>query len=185
MAFFPETDNIERYLQHRMNEFFAPFSSDFRLSILPTGPGNGQSKITSGGDSSSSALTTAGGPSASIFSRAAWNAKLDLVEGRNDIDVSMELPGVRKEDLQVHVDQEGRLLTIQAERREQSKKEGDGSSDSKYHYSERTYGLIKRTVVLPPSADVDKVKSSFADGVLHLHFPKKAPSETMKQITIA
>lgn len=103
-------------------------------------------------------------------------AKMDLVETPKAYKVLVELPGVRKEDVKVSVD-EG-VLTVQAEQNETINKEED-----KYHYSERRYGTIKRSVSLPQGIAPDKVKASFNNGLLELEF-QKSEKEAAKLITI-
>lgn len=103
-------------------------------------------------------------------------AKMDLVETPKSYKVFVELPGVRKEDVKVSVD-EG-VLTVQAEQNEMINKEED-----KYHYSERRYGTIKRSVSLPQGIAQDKVKASFSNGLLELEF-QKSEKEAAKLISI-
>ena len=103
-------------------------------------------------------------------------AKLDLVETPKAYKVFLELPGVRKEDVKVSVD-EG-VLTVQAEQNEVIDSEAD-----KYHYSERRYGTIKRAVSLPQGVSSDNVKASFNNGLLELEF-QKPEKEAAKMISI-
>lgn len=108
-------------------------------------------------------------------------AKLDLIERPDEFQVNIELPGVKKEDIQVHV--ENGMLSIAAERKEEKLTE---DKDHRYHYAERRYGSIKRVVSLPEGTDAEKVKKAcFQDGVLTLTFAKKAENASRKQITIA
>ena len=105
-------------------------------------------------------------------------ARMDLVESPNAYRVIVELPGVKKEEIKVSVD-EGNVLNIEAEQHEVINREQD-----KVHYSERRYGTIKRSVTLPQGASPDKVKANFNDGLLELEFPK-TQKEASKLITIS
>jgi HSP20 family protein len=105
-------------------------------------------------------------------------ARMDLVESPSAYRVIVELPGVKKEEIKVSVD-EGNILSIEAEQHEVINKEED-----KVHYGERRYGMIKRSVTLPQGASADKVKANFNDGLLELEFPK-TQKEPSKRITIS
>ncbi|PJF18687.1 Hsp16-like protein [Paramicrosporidium saccamoebae] len=105
-------------------------------------------------------------------------AKLDLIEKPDAYAVHVDLPGVAKEDIQVHI--ENGALTVSAERKEELKEEGD-----LYRYMERRFGSIKRIVSLPEQADQESVKAELVNGVLYLVFAKKAEESSRKQVTIS
>lgn len=93
--------------------------------------------------------------------------KSDVKESDKTFTISAELPGVGEGDIDVTVN-DG-LLTISAQKKEESRKD-----DEDYHFTERHYGSIKRTYSLPPAADPDQAKATFANGVLTIEMPKKA-----------
>lgn len=169
--FFASFEDISNYLEQRMNTMFAPFSEDFHLSVQPT------TRIEEG--PSGKQLMSA--PKQQVVGRwplgTGW-PRLDVVERDAAVEVTAELPGVAKDDIQVHLD-ENRLF-IKAKREETKKRE----ESDRYHYSERHYGSMERIITLPPNIDPDQVKSSFDNGVLHLQFAKKEPQDTRKQISI-
>jgi len=103
--------------------------------------------------------------------------KVDVKEKGNDYLVHAELPGIKKEDIHVHI--EGNTLSISAERKQEKEvKEGE-----RVLRSERYFGKVSRSFEL--GQDVDEAKSSakFVDGVLELTLPKKAAS-TSKRLSI-
>lgn len=102
---------------------------------------------------------------------------MDVIESPSSVSVKIELPGVRKEDVQVHI--EDNVLSIAAERREEKVKDTD-----KYYYSERSFGRVYRQVWLPSPVDEDKVETSFNDGILELNFAKKVQDEKRKRIEL-
>jgi HSP20 family protein len=104
--------------------------------------------------------------------------KLDLLEKPDAYIVHVDLPGVAKEDIQVHI--EKNMLTVCAERKEEHKEEGE-----LYRYTERHFGSIKRIISLPDQADQENVKADLENGVLHLVFAKKADEVSKKQIAIS
>jgi HSP20 family protein len=94
--------------------------------------------------------------------------RLDVSERPDTYVVKADVPGVKKEDIQVHVD--GNVVRIEAEARSESEtREGD-----KLLRSERYVGTLSRVFSLPHDVDSDRVQASYADGVLTLELPKKA-----------
>jgi HSP20 family protein len=94
-----------------------------------------------------------------------WAPALDIAERPDAYLVTVEVPGVRPEDLDITL--EGGVLTVQGERRFQ-----DESQDQQWHRVERRYGAFRRSVTLPSQAQADKIEASFEDGLLHITVPK-------------
>ena len=104
--------------------------------------------------------------------------KIDVKKSDGAYEVTAELPGVKKEDIQVNVD--GNLITISAEvKREQEDKQGE-----QVLRSERYYGRIERTFALDSEIDESKVEAKYEDGLLKLHLPTKAASSA-KRIAVS
>lgn len=94
-----------------------------------------------------------------------WSPALDLYDDKDSFVVSVELPGMKKEDIDLSL-HDG-VLTISGERRhERENKEGETFR------SERYFGKFQRSVSLPAVVDSSKVKASYKDGVLTVHLPK-------------
>jgi HSP20 family protein len=91
--------------------------------------------------------------------------------------VSAELPGVKKEDIQITID--GAQVTLGAE----VKREKEVTQDERVLHTERTYGKMSRSFSLPQEVDEAKAEAKFRDGVLELTLPKKAAA-SRKQIAI-
>ena len=102
---------------------------------------------------------------------------LDVREGDDEFEVTADIPGVRKEDIDVSL--EDGLLTISAERKQEKKREGDS-----WHFEERSWGSVRRSVRLPDTADPEQARASYSDGVLKLNFGKRDPTPRGKRITI-
>lgn len=101
-----------------------------------------------------------------------WNGGLgngaprtDVSETDDDVDISIELPGLSEKDVEVNVTDD--VLTIRGERKEEKEDKSRG-----YHVSERSYGSFHRMVPLPPGVDTDKAEANFKNGLLTVHFPK-------------
>ena len=91
----------------------------------------------------------------------------------NAYDISMELPGVSEDDIELTVE-EG-VVTVRGEKKTQQEKKGDT-----WYFSERQYGAFRRSFRLPPDAEADKASAKMEDGVLHVRVPKKTPEPTGK-----
>jgi HSP20 family protein len=103
--------------------------------------------------------------------------KVDVAEANGAYVVNAELPGVRKEDIQVSID--GAEVTLSAE----VKREKEANKDERVLHSERVYGKVSRSFSLPQEIDEARAEAKFRDGVLELKLPKKAAAPR-KQVTI-
>lgn len=90
----------------------------------------------------------------------------DIQETDKEIKVVVELPGVRKEDIKVHV--EGDVLAIEAASETVSEKKEEG-----FYRKERGYSSFRRAFSLPSEVHPEKARSSFANGILEVVLPKK------------
>lgn len=103
--------------------------------------------------------------------------KLDVTEKNGAYLVTADLPGVKKEDIQVAID--GAQVTLSAEiRREKEAAEGE-----RVLHTERSFGKLSRSFALPQELDEAKAEAKFRDGVLELTLPKKAAA-ARRQIEI-
>ena len=94
--------------------------------------------------------------------------KVDVKEDDKGYTVHADIPGVKKEDIQVDVD--GNVVSLRAE----SKQEKEEKQGEKTIYSERQYGMVSRSFSLPTEVDEKGAKAEYKDGVLNLMLPKKA-----------
>jgi HSP20 family protein len=103
-----------------------------------------------------------------------WTPPLDLYQNNDNIVAVVELPGMRKEDIEISL-QDG-TLTISGERKEETVKDGAARS-------ERFTGKFRRSVTLPTRVDANKVNATYKDGILTVTLPK-AEEAKPKQIQI-
>ena len=96
---------------------------------------------------------------------ADWAPSVDISETDAAYLVKAEIPGVKKEDVKVTI-QDG-MLTIQGERRQEKEEKG-----KKFHRIERCYGSFMRSFRVPDDADEGKVKAEFKDGMLNITLSK-------------
>jgi HSP20 family protein len=95
----------------------------------------------------------------------AWAPALDISERKDAYLVSVELPGLKPEDLDITM--EDGLLTIQGERQFTH-----DSSEQQFHRVERRYGAFRRSITLPAHVTAEGIQASFEDGVLQILVPK-------------
>jgi HSP20 family protein len=94
-----------------------------------------------------------------------WNPALDLYEDKDNLYVKVELPGMKREDIDVSL-HEG-SLSISGERKSEQKHE-----DDEVYRAERFFGRFQRTVTLPTPVAAEKVKAQYKDGILNITLPK-------------
>jgi HSP20 family protein len=104
--------------------------------------------------------------------------KLDLSESDDNYLVKAEIPGVRKEDIDVRID--GNQVTISAE----VKKETEEKKEGRLLRSERQYGFASRSFSLASDVDDAKADAKYQNGVLELKLPKKS-TPARKRLSIA
>ena len=96
----------------------------------------------------------------------AWAPALDISERKDAYLVTVELPGVEADDLDITM--EDGLLTIQGERQFTS----ESSSEQQFHRIERRYGAFRRSITLPAQVQAEQIQASFDNGVLQIVVPK-------------
>ena len=95
---------------------------------------------------------------------------VNFAETENGYEVSVELPGMKPED--VHVEFKDGHLWITGERKQESEEKG-----KKYHRIERRYGSFRRVIAIGNEVDAEKVDATYKDGVLTVDVPKVAAAQ--------
>jgi len=106
-----------------------------------------------------------------------WTPALDVYEEKENFIVKAELPGMKKEDIDVSLHDGS--LSISGERKSETKHE-----DAEVYRTERFFGRFQRTVTLPASVAADKVKAQYKDGILTITLPKTEEAKP-KQIEVS
>jgi HSP20 family protein len=109
------------------------------------------------------ALGTSGG---GMRGRGLFVPDIEMAERDNEIVLTVDLPGVRRDDIEIRVDDDN-VLTIHGERREEESRQARG-----YEYTERTYGAFSRSIELPRNVDTSRIEADLRQGVLEIHVPK-------------
>mmetsp|Transcript_13227 Transcript_13227/g.43112 ORF Transcript_13227/g.43112 Transcript_13227/m.43112 type:complete len:142 (+) Transcript_13227:222-647(+) len=102
---------------------------------------------------------------------------LDLAENEKEYIVKADIPGVAKEDIVIDI--KDNLLTLKAERKSATETKGDH-----YHFVERSYGAVSRSLRMPETADLTSCKAKLNDGVLQITIDKREPPVNTKRILI-
>jgi HSP20 family protein len=90
-----------------------------------------------------------------------WSPHIEVCEREGKLHIEADLPGMRRDDIQVRVEQD--QLILQGERRHEQKQERSG-----YYRSERSYGSFYRAIPLPEGTNADSATATFRDGVLEI-----------------
>lgn len=94
----------------------------------------------------------------------AWLPPVDIYDEGDELVVEMDLPGLKKEDIEIHMD--GDTLTVRGERKRPDEER------RRYARSERVFGPFERSFSINIPIKVEEVKASYENGVLTLRLPK-------------
>lgn len=119
--------------------------------------------------------STVGSFSQSRAPLSRWNPALDVYQDKDQFTVVVELPGLKKEEIEISLHDD--TLAISGERKREE------SSEQEF-LTERLYGKFQRSLTLPTAVDADKVKASYKNGLLQVVLPK-AEEAKPKQIEVA
>ena len=114
-------------------------------------------------------------PTAFEADTPALKMRIDVTEQDNAYQVKADIPGVKKEDINVRID--GNVVQIDAEVKREKETKGNGD---KVLRSERYYGTVSRTFSLADDVDEGQAQAKYADGVLTLQLPKKTTAAARK-----
>jgi HSP20 family protein len=110
---------------------------------------------------------------------ADWAPLVDISEDEKEFLVRVELPGLKKEEVKVTVD--NGVLTISGERKVEKEEK-----TRKYHRVERSYGKFERNFTLPDKADGAKIAAEFKEGMLQVRLPKtEKPAHKALEVKIS
>ena len=114
---------------------------------------------------------TRGEASQEMLGMADWTPSVDISETDSAYLIKGEIPGVKKEDVKVTI--EDGMLTMRGERKMEKEEK-----DKKFHRIERSYGSFMRSFRVPDDADETAVKAEFKDGMINVTLPKSAKAKT-------
>jgi len=94
-----------------------------------------------------------------------WAPPVDISEDNGSILVDVEIPGMKKEDIKVSL--ENNVLSLKGEKKQERE-----VKEENLHRWERRYGSFVRSFELPMPVQADKIKASYKNGILHVELPK-------------
>ncbi len=110
-----------------------------------------------------------GFPSFGLDLESSFNPRIDISEDDNNIFIEAEIPGVKKSDINISI--QDNILTIKGEK----KSLNEDKKDKSFYRSERSYGSFTRSFTLPAEVNPDKVEAKFEDGILNISIAKIHP----------
>lgn len=102
-----------------------------------------------------------------------WNPALDIYENDSSLFVEVELPGMKKEDFDISLEDD--VLTVSGQRSQ----ENENRSGESFR-SERVFGQFRRSFTLPVAVQAEAVKAAYQDGVLRIELPKAEEAKPRK-----
>ncbi len=111
------------------------------------------------------------------FAPQTFQPSIDVVDEGKHLRVSAELPGLDRDDFELHV--EHGMLVIKGEKKSETKNEEEGC-----YRLERYFGQFRRAVPLPADVDAEAAEANFDKGLLTVRFPKQAVAEGTKRIEV-
>lgn len=107
---------------------------------------------------------------------------INVKEGDEEYTVEVAVPGLKKEDFNVHIDNNGNLCIHMESKNEKE----DENKKSHYLRREFSYSKFEQTLVLPDDVDKDKIEAKANNGVLTINLPKveKTNEKAVKQIEV-
>jgi len=105
--------------------------------------------------------------------RGAWNPSVDIYENKDQIVLEAELPGMRREDFELTV--ENSVITLRGERQFEKRDDSDN-----YHRVERSYGSFTRSFTLPQTVSAEGATAEYHNGVLRVTLPKREETKARK-----
>lgn len=100
------------------------------------------------------------------FISGSWTPACDIVETQDSLILRAELPGVRRDDIDISLD--NGVLTLRGSRELEQE-----SQECTYHRIERSYGNFARSFTLPRSIDAERISANYTDGVLEIRMPRR------------
>lgn len=102
-----------------------------------------------------------------------FSPRIDISEDEQGIYLHAEIPGVKKEDLNVSLNEEN-VLVLKGEKKSEKSDESEENGRTLIRM-ERSFGSFSRSFMLPDNVITDSIKAKFSDGILDIRFDKKEP----------
>jgi HSP20 family protein len=108
-----------------------------------------------------------------------WAPSTDVSETDTKIKIVANLPGMKKEDVKLELDEDTRTLRIFGEHKQEKREDNE-----RFHSVERQFGKFERTIRLPQNADLDNINAKVEHGVLNVEIPKVEPKSKTRAVNV-
>lgn len=105
-----------------------------------------------------------------------WRPAIEIKQNDNEYKVRVQLPGVKKDDIEVELDND--FMTITAEIEEEQEQKEEKEKNEKYHTCEFRYGKYQRTISFDQPIKSGEAEAEYKDGVLNIRIPKQDTERT-------
>ncbi len=118
-----------------------------------------------------------------IKRKSIWRPAIEVRQNDKNYKVKVQLPGVKKEDIDIELDND--FMTITAEIREEKEEKAEEEKNERYHTSEFRYGKYQRTISFDNPIKVEEAAAEYDNGLLIITIPKqKIETSTKKKLEI-
>ena len=104
-----------------------------------------------------------------------WRPAVEIRQSEKAYKVKVQLPGVKKEDIDIELDND--FMTISAEIEEEKEEKEEKEKNEKYHTCEFRYGKYQRTISFDQAIKVEEAEANYKNGVLSIYLPKQKEEE--------
>ena len=112
-----------------------------------------------------------------------WRPAIEVSQSDKCYKVKVQLPGVKKDDIEIELEND--FLTLTAEIQEEKEEKSEEEKNLRYHTSEFRYGKYKRTISFDQPVDAENSKAEYKNGLLTIKIPKREEKHTdVKKLTI-
>ncbi|SNZ06525.1 HSP20 family protein [Persephonella hydrogeniphila] len=112
-------------------------------------------------------------PKSEVAEVTTWNPRVDIYEKDNKLIIEAEIPGAKKEDVEVKIKDNAVVIKGEVKREEEEK-------EKTYYRSERFYGVFERVIPLPVEVKTEEAKATFENGILKIEIPKVSEEKEVK-----
>ena len=106
-----------------------------------------------------------------VKKKSIWRPAVEIKQTSKEYKVKVQLPGVKKEDIEIELDND--FLTLTAEIEEEKEQKEEQENDLKYHTCEFRYGKYKRTISFDNPIKSEAAHAEYKNGVLKIYIPKQ------------
>lgn len=118
-----------------------------------------------------------------IIKNVTLRPAIEVIQNKDNYKVKVQLPGIKKDNIDVEMDNE--FMTITAETHEEKEEKQEADKNARYHTSEFRYGKYQRTISFDQPVKAEEAEAQYKDGVLTITVPKQNIEESKpKKLTI-